>query len=140
MRSLYWKIHYALMKLHFRKYRKYPPEVVWNRKYKCWLHTSKPFETAWDANNVEDVIGEVFEVGLCYPFDTDGYWNHSHNFGDALRAAHDCKEEFKIADDYAECYSQQEIDMLKAVVEKSANLQGLPNKKFTLGGKPCYED
>ena len=127
------------MKLHFRKYQKYPPEVIWDRKYKCWIYTRSPFETAWDANSIETVFGEAFNVGLCYSFDTDGYWNHAHTFGDALRAAYNCDEEFKIADDYLPDYSQQEIDMLKAIVEKSTIERNLPDKKFILGGKPCYD-
>ena len=133
MRNLYWKIYYALMRFHFRKYRKYPPKLLWDKKYKCWIHTSKPFETAYSMSTPLSCIGEVHNIGLYYPFITDGYDNHAHSFDDAIVAAYDCDETFAIRrEDWQTYYGEQELLFLVGVVEKSAVDRNLPNKKFEM--------
>lgn len=134
LRSIYWKIHYALVKLHFRKYKNQAPEIVWDRKYKCWLHTSDPFQTGWAGhpNQVLMVVEEAFNVGLCYPFLLDGEESHEHSFDDVLKTAYNCEETFTLDDWMKEYYSNQELRVLNEVLYRSSFDKNLSKKDVEL--------
>ena len=125
MRSLYWKIYYALQQFHFRKYRRQAPGIYYDRRYRVWVWSK---DTTMFSRTLLDVVDDAFWVGLCFPFYQDGEDNHVHSFDELLDYAYNSDAAITIPDEYKQYYSAQELKVIQVVNARGAIDRKLPNK------------
>ena len=129
-RSLYWKIHDAVWRRRMNRYKHKEPYIYYVSKYHEYTHPIDPLHFV--STHVEDTAGDICGEGLCYDFVLDGHWNHCHTFGELLETAYNCDEDFRIPRQFVPQYSEQEIRMLKAVIDASIRHRHLDVKKGPL--------
>lgn len=116
--NLYWKIWWWLRDRHMQKYAKQPPSIQYDKRYHTHVATVNPYEDG----DIGYVLGEIVLGGLVYHFVVAGMSpsepGHMHSFDAVLKIAYEEADTFQIPHDCLDEYSQQELEFLKAVVQR----------------------
>lgn len=91
-----------------------------NRTYKknCWYELCREKKKFIGEREIDDIMSKYYKTALIYHFNIAGKRDHEHSFSAVLRAAYGSKGLFEISEADRQEYSEQELNLLKSLLEK----------------------
>ena len=91
-----------------------------NRTYKknCWYELCREKKKFIGEREIDDIMSKYCKTALIYHFNIAGKRDHEHSFSAVLWAAYGSKGLFEISEADRQEYSEQELNLLKSLLEK----------------------
>lgn len=112
--KLYWKFKYNHKKRYFtKKYSELTPRIYYDKKYHCYINP----EIIDEQGDCAYICAETAKSGCLYLFVLNGEKKHAHTIDEVFLASYNYSEIFSIDKEDETQYSNQELELIKELVE-----------------------